>query len=393
MGLLPLLLLGCAAVGRAATGRPATHPAQSPADGCGEPDPWPLWEAYRAHFITSEGRVIDHTGGGHSTSEGQAYAMVLSLIAGDRQTFERVLRWATDNLAGGDLAETLPAWKWGRLEPGEWGVADPNPASDADLWMAYALIEAGRSWEEPAHGELGRAIAANVAEREVADLPGLGPMLLPAPEGFVLDERTWRLNPSYLPLQVLDGLAASGARGPWARVREGAVEVLRASAAGGFVPDWIAYREGSGFLPDPVSGPVGSHDAIRTYLWASTLHDDAADKAAVCSRLLGMVRHFDRHGTVPERVDAFAGEVQQDHGPVGFLGVLLPELEAVGDAEQLGRLRAEIELYRNGELYGSPPTYYDQNLLLFATGFDDGRYRFGPAGRLHTSWEGSCDEP
>ncbi len=37
-------------------------------------------------------------------------------------------------------------------------------------------------------------------------------------------------------------------------------------------------------------------------------------------------------------------------------------------------------------LYGKELTYNDQNLALFATGFLDGRFRFGPGGELNIGW-------
>jgi endoglucanase len=48
---------------------------------------------------------------------------------------------------------------------------------------------------------------------------------------------------------------------------------------------------------------------------------------------------------------------------------------------RLGRLRDA----QTG-LYGKDLTYYDQNLALFATGYLDGRFRFGPGGELKVEW-------
>jgi len=41
-------------------------------------------------------------------------------------------------------------------------------------------------------------------------------------------------------------------------------------------------------------------------------------------------------------------------------------------------------------LYGDPPAYYDQNLVLFAQGFSESRYRFGADGSLAPAWETRC---
>ncbi len=355
------------------------------------PRPWPLWEAYLDAFVTDDGRVVDPTGEGRSTSEGQAYALFHALVAGDRETFDRVLAWTDANLAGGDLGERLPGWLWHQRDDGSWGVVDDNAASDADLWMAYALIEAGRLWDEPHLDSLGRRITARVVEHEVRELPGLGPALLPGPAGFDLGEDRWRLNPSYLPLQLLAALRTHGVPGPWSGLTETSVQMLRHGAPYGFAPDWVVYQAGVGFVPDPVTGRLGSHDAIRTYLWAGLLHDDAEHKGTVGLRLGGMLRHWRTTGDAPERVDPWSGQVLADGGPVGFLAVLIPEVLAGGDTAELEHLLGQLGQHAQGGLFGSPPTYYDQNLLLFTLGAAEDRYRFAPDGLLHTAWAGGCD--
>src|SRR5208282_2573859 len=111
--------------------------------GCKQ-GPWSLWDSYATRFIDAQGRVIDPQGDARTTSEGQAYAMFFALAANDRARFDQVLGWTQANLAQGDLETHLPAWLWGKNKDGEWKTLDLNPASDADTWMSYTLIEAGR---------------------------------------------------------------------------------------------------------------------------------------------------------------------------------------------------------------------------------------------------------
>ena len=106
-------------------------------------------ERLSARFIDAQGRVFDPQGDQHTTSEGQAYAMFFALADNDRATFDRVLAWTQANLANNDLSTHLPAWLWGKDKDGQWKALDPNSASDADVWMAYTLIEAGRLVEQP----------------------------------------------------------------------------------------------------------------------------------------------------------------------------------------------------------------------------------------------------
>ena len=60
--------------------------------------------------------------------------------------------------------------------------------SDADVWMAYTLLEAGAAWNEPRYTALGASLAQGIVEKEVIRMPSLGPVLLPGPTGFQKDE-------------------------------------------------------------------------------------------------------------------------------------------------------------------------------------------------------------
>ena len=134
---------------------------------------WPsLWKSYVSGFMDNQVRVIDHDAGDRTTSEGQAYGMFFSLVANDRSHFDGLLRWTEQNLAGGDLSANLPAWLWGHGANNQWGVLDKNSASDADIWMAYTLLEAGKAWNEPRYTKIGTALAQHIAEREVVQCAG-----------------------------------------------------------------------------------------------------------------------------------------------------------------------------------------------------------------------------
>lgn len=346
--------------------------------------PWPLWDAYVARFLSPDGRVIDDQDAS-TTSEAQAYAAFFALVAGDRGLFARTVQWTRDNLAGGCLGDRLPGWRWGRAPDGAWRLLDENAASDADLWLGYALLEGGRLWDDVAFDALGRSVLAHLVAREIATLPGLGPTLLPGPVGFHADPATWRLNPSYVPLQLAAGLASARVPGPWGAVRASAARIIEASAPRGVAADWLAWRAPRGFVVDQVAGAIGSYDAIRVPLWAGML--DRADplRARMLARLGGLAAHRRRHGAVPERFDTRSGRAEGE-GPPGFLAALLPAALGTDDAVAID---GALEARRSGALYGAAPRYYDQNLALFARGFAEGRFDFARDGRLRVAWRGA----
>ena len=127
------------------------------------------WRDYRRYYIQGDGRVIDPRGGHISTSEGQAYGMVRAVWVNDQKHFERMRIWTRDNLQSGDI-HALPAWKWGQREDGSWGILDANPASDADQWMAYALLLAANQWNEPAYRHQAQGLLEEIWEIETLEL-------------------------------------------------------------------------------------------------------------------------------------------------------------------------------------------------------------------------------
>ena len=362
--------------------------------GCAAAD-WPLWQRFALRFMQSDGRVIDHSvKQQHSTSEGQSYAMFFALVANDRARFDKAWNWSVANLAEGDMSKRLPAWQWGRRDDGSWGVVDPNPASDGNLWFVYALAEAGRLWNEPRYIEQARSLLALVAAQEVADLPGLGPALLPAAQGFTMGSATWRLNPSYLPVFLARALQQIDPKGPWKAVLASHARLLGEASSKGFIADWVAWHAPSGtkgsFLADPQKGDVGSYDAIRTYLWAG-MTPRADPLAAVQQQRLGGMAALLQGGAAlpPERVHVSIGH-PEGQGPVGFSAALLPYLQARGAQ---AALKAQQERVRRELLEApqdAPPRYYDQVLGLFGTGYLEQRYQFLPSGRLQPRWEQAC---
>jgi endoglucanase len=349
---------------------------------------WPLWEAYTARFLDASGRIVDHDDHDRTTSEAQAYALFFALACNDQTRFARLLSWTEQNLAHGRLASNLPAWLWGN-QHGSWGVQDENSASDADLWIAYTLLEAGRLWEEPRYKTLGAALCHRILEAEVKDIPGLGPMLMPGPSGFVTGDGFYQLNASYLPVQLFLGISHHVPHPSWRRIAELTPRVVQGSSPAGFVLDWIAFRSDQGFSTDPVPPrePLASYDAIRVYLWAGMLAPSVSYHQKLLEACHGMADYLSSHATPPAEVKP-NGTIKDPRGNPGFSAAVMPLLSALRQTSALDEQEHRLSLAKNATtgLYGSPPRYYDQNLALFATGWMEGRFRFHPQGLLQVSW-------
>lgn len=337
---------------------------------------WPLWNQFAKEFIQSDGRVVDYDAQSVSTSEGQAYALFFSLIAGDRQRFDRILHWAENNLAQGDLTIHLPAWKWGRAENGRWEVLDANPASDADLWLAYGLLQAGKHWKSDAYTRLGQAILRQIRAHEVADLPGVGPMLLPAPYGFVPKSDVWRLNPSYMPVQLLRYFSKIDHAGPWNKIATQVPKMLAATSVRGVVPDWIQYQAGSGYQQDAEHGAYSSYEAVRVYLWWGMLHPKDPLDLSLRSTLQPAAAWLTPEQALYEKVRATDG-VGSGKAPSGFYAAMTPFFAR---SDRAVHLALPPLSKRDG--------YYSYALTLFGSGWMERRFAFAADGALLPSGRG-----
>ncbi|MFZ6875179.1 cellulose synthase complex periplasmic endoglucanase BcsZ [Undibacterium sp. Di27W] len=350
-------------------------------------DTWPGWEHFKKTFIADDGRVIDHSGARKpTTSEGQAYALFFALSANDKAAFQRILTWTENNLAAGDLTARLPAWQWGQREDNSWGVIDKNPASDADLWIAYSLGVAGEAWKDKRYTALSSLLAQRILNEETADLPGLGLSLLPAPTGFNLPNNQWKLNASYLPLPLLRWFEQKESDERWKRMIAPAMRLIAGSAPRGYAADWIIYDVQKGFLPDSqgVEKGQGGYNAIRVYLWAGMMASQDAERTNLLKLLRPMAQLVDSKGYPPEFIDILSGEINGP-GSSGFSAALLPLLEVNGVQKTLvqQQLRLQAQAIK-------PDAYYDQVLSLFALGWQEKRFRFDMHGNADFYWQHFC---
>lgn len=356
---------------------------------------WNDWATFRRSTVSADGRVIDASTENQVTvSEGQAYGLFFALVANDRATFDKLLSWTENNLAQGDLSGHLPAWIWGRLPPDKpgkdgnaWGVIDTHSAADADLWMAYTLLEAGRLWQERRFTSLGTLMARRIVSEETGQLPGLGRTVLPGPAGFRLGDNRWRLNPSYVPLQVMRRLAALLPEEPgWAQMTESSIRLILETAPRGYSPDWVEYDAASGFLPDTATNAESAYNGIRVYLWAGMLAPQDPQRARVLRQFVPLADYVAANGHPPERVDTRTGQPGPNVGNGGFSAAVAPYLAALGRQDL-----ARAQVQRTREMAAREPLgYYSEVLALFGLGYLGGHYRFAVDGKLLPAWKTGC---
>lgn len=272
----PALRLGRrSAFGLAALALPRLAFGQAPADGFSAD-----WQAFRGRYLAPEGRVVDSGNKGISHSEGQGYGMLAAVRADDRASFDRMLAWTRRTLKR--RADALSAWRY-RPDAAN-PVTDQNNATDGDLLLAWALLEAGRRWGSNDHSAHGTAIARDVLKHLVRRAGGTT-VLLPGARGFDRRDRVM-LNPSYYVFPALRALAQAVPDPAWVRLAADGLGMLRGARFGRWrlPPDWVvlAKNDGALSLPDSVP-PRFSYDAVRVPLylaWARLVAEPGVVDAA-----------------------------------------------------------------------------------------------------------------
>ncbi|NVN86935.1 MAG: cellulase [Rhodopseudomonas sp.] len=224
------------------------------------------WRAYKARFVTEQGRVVDTGNAQISHSEGQGYGLVLAVAAGDRDAFDRIWGWTRANLMV--RGDELLAWRW---EPDKRpAIADMNNATDGDLLVAWALTEADSTWKNTSYRIAARRIAVEVGRKLILPQTQHGSLLLPALAGFAAEERQDGpvVNLSYWVFPALDRLPTIAPEFDWAALSRSGYELLRKARFGaqGLPVEWTALGASD---PHPATGfaPSFAYNAIRIPLY------------------------------------------------------------------------------------------------------------------------------
>src|SRR5260221_14144774 len=176
---------------------------------------------FLASYALPDGRVVRMDQGHDTVSEGQAYGMLLAEMVGDDAQFRRIWQWTRDHL---QLPDGLFAFH--ANAKGE--VVSQEPATDADLLIAWALLRyrgpAAATWHQD-----GRRVAAAILANEVAAGPGGMPVLTAGPWATGPPAT---LNPSYWSLAALHGMEQLTGDEEWHRLAVSAVRLTREAAQG-----------------------------------------------------------------------------------------------------------------------------------------------------------------
>ena len=271
------------------------------------------WEAYKKKFISEDGRVIDYFQSSMSHSEGQGYGLLLALTSGDRPIFDRVVKWSVDNLQV--RRDALFAWAWGKRHNGSWAVIDYNNASDGDILIALALVNAASKWNHEPYMILAKNIIKDLRTL-LAYHENDNSMLLPGYYGF--EEKSGVvLNTGYLILPAFSRFSTVDDAKFWMAIYHDSLKILKKASFSRFqLPsDWVLIDNGAVSVFTPKSSYFG-YEAIRIPLYMTW--DENREQLKSFSSYLQFVM---KSNYLPNRVNLIDGSVSVDEAPAGFYAV------------------------------------------------------------------------
>ena len=312
------------------------------------------WTYFKERFISGDGRVIDPVQNDMSHSEGQGYGMLLAVQFQDRALFDKLLQWTINNLQV--RHDALSAWSWGKRPNEAWTVSDYNNATDGDVLIAYALILAGRQWEQKTYTERAGAIVRSL-RGHMAVKQNSRVFLLPGYSGFA-DLNGLALNPSYQILSAYQAFAKIDEPQFWEKIRQDAQYLLDESGRNdiGLPADWVlAEPSGKIKIYETKSTRFG-YEAIRVFLylaWAK-LPPPAGAKT--------VLDYYQKNGRIPVWFDLTKKEISEDTALAGFYAVFARMAEQLGNTELASRLKDEAKQ----RLRNEQNNYYSHVLYLLA---------------------------
>ncbi len=263
-------VLGCLSAARAAAPLapdpvlPPALPAPGTPEGLLPALAANAWGDYKTRFISDDGRLVDDVNGHVSHSEGQGYAMLLAVAAGDSLGFSRIWGWTARELYTRE--DGLASWRWSPTASPH--VTDRNNATDGDLLIAWALAAAAKTWRSPEYKAAARRIALAVGKAATFK-SRFGLTLLPAASGFSAKDMVDGpvVNLSYWVFPAFRALADIAPEVDWAGLTASGVALIRASRFGptDLPSDWVSIKSD----PAPAKNfpSVFGYNALRIPLY------------------------------------------------------------------------------------------------------------------------------
>lgn len=319
--------------------------------------------SYKQGYMSEDGRIMDSQRGHATTSEGQAYMLLMCLIMEDKETFDLVYKWTKNNLRRND---ELFSWLWGESKDGKYKVLDYNSASDADVDIAFALIAAYKRWGNESYLKEAIPIVQSIWNNETKRI-GDHLVLMPGVEQTISEKI--EVNPSYFTPNAFRFFQQYDDQHDWNELIDSSyyyLQEITSKTKTGLPPNWFLIKHGQVVIENSERGDF-SYDAIRVF-W--TIYRDYAlngEKRAlpILAKSDFFIEEWKKNKTIYVNYQA-NGILRDKRKFIGSIALLLPSIKLFDKKVAKEIYDTELLPYlKNPKDWNSKNEYYARNLLWF----------------------------
>lgn len=329
------------------------------------------YDYYKQSFMSKDGRIMDPDKNNITTSEGQSYMLIRSLVMDDDRTFDLVYTWTKNNLQRKDK---LFSWLWGVNGDGEYKILDENSASDADIDIACALLLAYEAWGS--HKYLNEAIPIinSIWENETKRV-GNYLVLMPGVEQTY--SKKVEVNPSYFSPYAFRFFQKYDELHDWSCLIDSSYYYLSkvtSMTETGLPPNWFLIvntqdgvpKEGQIVLENSSRSDF-SYDSIRVFLRTYLDYIENGEKRAL--PILKKSKFFvDKWKTTKNFYVDYQknGQLRDKEKFIGSIAVLVPVIAVYDKTSAFEIYQSEVKPhFINEEYWSNKKSYYGKNLSWF----------------------------
>ena len=322
-------------------------------------------------YLSDQGQVKDDQS--VTTSKGQGYSLLRSVLTNDKATFDKALNWSTANLKRPN--DSLFASRYSQSK-----IIDQENATDGDLDIAYSLILANQNWNDKNYLDLAKRIVSDIWRNRVVEHDGQN-FLLPfssrSRDGFEI------INPSYFSPMYYTEFAKIDPNNNWNKLRDDNYNQLEQIHQNHVLfPDWIKYNINSkqyeSALGEFTNSDNFSTEAIKILLRVGQDYQKTKDNRAL--RILQSATEvFDKtldQTTIKASINnmGIPALAYETSATDAMASIALNSADGKNKSKIWKDLIINKTDYKAG-IFNNNEYYYDQNLVWFAYAYDLGLFK------------------
>lgn len=322
------------------------------------------YDFYKKHYMSYDGRIMDPQRDYVTTSEGQSYMLLRSLLLKDRKTFDLVKTWSDNNLRRPDK---LYGWLWGKNSAGDYKILDDNAASDADVDIAYALLLAYEQWRDKKYLNEALLIINSIWEKETKQI---GPYLVLMPGVNQVFSEKIEINPSYFSPVAFKLFQKYDKTHDWNKLIDSSYYYLgevTSKTKTGLPPDWFLIDDAGNVVVEDSPRGDFSYDAIRVFPRIFLDYKRTGEQRAlpILEKSKFFVEKWKESKKLYVNYKA-NGELKNEDRFIGSIALLVPVINMYDPKVAAEIYNTELSPYfREKGYWDNKQEYYGRNLLWF----------------------------